>query len=48
MSKMKESCQNSINPKETKKVFIDIKVKLEEPKVIEETLRKQLEQNERI
>ena len=27
-SKMKERIQDSINPKETKKVFIDIKVKL--------------------
>ena len=35
MSKMNESCQNSINPKETKKVFIDIKVSLEEDKVVE-------------
>ena len=29
LSKMKESIQDSINPEETKKVFIDLKVKLE-------------------
>ena len=45
---MKESIQDSINPKETKKVFIDLKVKLEEAKMIEETLRKQLEEKEKI
>ena len=28
LSKMKESIQDSINPEETKKVFIDLKVKL--------------------
>ena len=43
LSKIKEIIQGSINPEETKKVFIDIKVKLEEAKIIEETLRKQLE-----
>ena len=48
LSKMRESIKNSINPKETKQVFIDIKVKLEEAKMIEETLRKQLEEKERI
>ena len=45
---MKESIQDSINPEETNKVFIDLKVKLEEAKMIEETLRKQLEEKERI
>ena len=45
---MKESIQDSINPEETKKVFIDLKVKLEEAKMIEETLRKQLEEKEKI
>ena len=29
LSKMKESIQDSINPEETKKLFIDLKVKLE-------------------
>ena len=45
---MKESIQYSINPGETKKVFIDLKVKLEEAKMIEETLKKQLKEKERI
>ena len=48
LSKIKASFQNSINPKETKHVFIDLKVKLEEAKLIEETLIKQLDENERI
>ena len=48
LSKMKESIQDSINPEETKKVFIDLKVKLDEAKMIEETLKKQLEEKERI
>ena len=37
---MKESIQASINPKETKKVFMDLKFKLEETNMIEEALRK--------
>ena len=48
LSKMNESCQNSINTEETKKVFIDLKVKFEEAKVIEEIIRKQLEEKEMI
>ena len=40
LSKMKESIQDSISPEETKKVFIDLRVKLEEANMIEETLRK--------
>ena len=48
LCKMKEIIQDSINPEETKKVFIDIKVKLKETKMIEETLRKKLEEKERI
>ena len=40
---MKESIQDSINPEETKKVFIDLMVKLEESNMIGETLRKPLE-----
>jgi mannitol-specific phosphotransferase system IIBC component len=48
LSKMKESNQDSINHEETKKVFIDLKVKLEESKMIGETLRKQVEEKERI
>ena len=45
---MKESIQDCINLEETNKVLIDIKVKLEEVKMIEETLRKQLEEKEKI
>ena len=45
---MKETIQDSINPKETKKVCIDLKVNLEEAKMIEETLRKKLEEKEKI
>ena len=37
---MKESIQDSINPEETKKILINLKVKLEEAKMIEETLKK--------
>ena len=48
LSKMKENIQDSIDPEETKKFFIDLKVNLEEAKMIEETLRKQLEENEKI
>ena len=44
LNKMKESVQASINPQETKKVFMDLKVELEEAKMIEETSRKQLEE----
>ena len=40
LSEMKESIQDSINPKETKKLFIDLKFKLEEAKMIEEKLIK--------
>ena len=47
LRKNKESIQGS-NPEETKKVFMDLKVKLEESKKIEETLREQLEEKERI
>ena len=45
---MKESIQDSINPDETKKVNIGLNVKLEEAKMIEETLIKQLEEKENI
>ena len=48
LSKMKESIKDSINPEETKKNFIDLKIKIEEANMIEETLRKQLEEKERI
>jgi uncharacterized membrane-anchored protein YhcB (DUF1043 family) len=46
LSKTKESIQGS-NPKETNKAFMDLKVKLEEAKNIEEALREQLEEKER-
>ena len=42
LSKMKESIQESNNPEEINKVFIYLKVKLEEAKVIEEALRKKM------
>ena len=35
LSKMTESIQDSINLEETKKIFIDLKDKLEEAKVID-------------
>ena len=38
LSKKKESIQDSINPEETKKVFIDLKVKLEEAKLLKQHL----------
>ena len=37
---MKERCHNFTNIEETKKLFIDIKVNLEQDKVIEKTLKK--------
>ena len=46
LRKTKESIQGS-NPEETK-VFMDLKVKLEESKKIEETLTEKLEEKERI
>ena len=45
MTKIKESIQDL---EETKKAFMDLKVKLEEVKSIEETLRTQIEYKERI
>ena len=48
LSKIKESTQDSIDPDETKKVFMDLQVKLEKSKMIEETLTKKLEEKERI
>ena len=47
LSKMKEIIQDSINPRETKKVFIDLKVKLEDAKTIEEALRKNWKKRKR-
>ena len=47
LSKTKENIQGS-NPEETKEVFMDMKVKLEEARMIEETLTEQLEEKERI
>ena len=48
LSKIKESTQDSTISEEIKKAFMDLKVKLEEAKMIEESLRKQLEQKEGI
>ena len=39
---MKEIIQDSINHEETKKVFIGLKVKIEEAKIIEEIVRKKI------
>ena len=48
LSKTKESTQDSTISKEIKKAFLDLKVKLEEAKRIEESLRKQIEEKEGI
>ena len=48
LSKIKESTQDSTISEEIKKAFMDLKVKLEEAKMIEESLRKQLEEKEGI
>ena len=36
------------NPKEIKNIFIDLKIQLEEAKIIEETFRRTLEEKEKI
>jgi septation ring formation regulator EzrA len=46
LSRIKEDIQNSISSKELKQVYLDLKVKWEEAKMIEESLRKQLEEKE--
>ena len=48
LSKIKVSTQDFINSEETKKAFMDLKFKLEEVKMIDESLREQLEEKERI
>ena len=48
LSKIKERTQDITNSEETKKSLMDLKVKLEEVKMIEEPLREQLEEKERI
>ena len=48
LSKIKESTQDTTFSEEIKKAFMDLKVKLEEAKMIEESLRKQLEEKEGI
>ena len=45
LGELKESSRS--NPKETKKIFIYLKIQLEEEKVIEETLRRRLEEKEK-
>ena len=47
-SKIKESTQDSTISEEIKKAFLDLKVKLEEAKMIEESLRKHIEEKEDI
>ena len=46
LSKIEESTHNTAIPEEIKKALMDLKVKLEETKMIEESLRKQLEEKE--
>ena len=46
LGELKES--SGSNPKETKKIFIDLKIQFKEAKVIEETLRRRLEDKEKI
>ena len=46
LSKIKEITQDSTISKEIKKAFMDLKVKLEEAKIIEESLREQLGEKE--
>ena len=48
LSKIREDTQDSIISEEVKQAYLDLKVHLEEAKVIEESLRKQLEENEEI
>lgn len=43
LSKIKQCTQDSTNSEVIKKDFMDLKVKLEESKMIEESLREQLE-----
>ena len=44
LSKIKESTQDSTNSQVIKNAFTDLKVKLEEVKMIEESLREQLKE----
>jgi hypothetical protein len=48
VSKIKESTQDSTIFEEIKKAFLDLKIKLGESKMIEESLRKQIEEKEGI
>ena len=48
LSKIKESTEDSTIFEEIKKGFLDLKVKLEEAKMIEESPRKKLEEREGI
>ena len=48
LSKIEESTQNTTILEEIKKSLMDLKVKLEDAKMIEESLRKQLEEKEEI
>ena len=48
LNKIKEDIQNSTSSKELKQAYLDLKVQWEEAQVIEESLRKQLEEKEEI
>ena len=48
LSRIRESTQDSTIPEEVKQAYLDLKVKLEEAKMIEESLRKKLEDKEGI
>ena len=46
LGQVKESTQDITTPGEMRKAFMDLRTKLEEAKVIEESLREQLEEKE--
>ena len=48
LSRIREDIQDSTSSKELKQAYLDLKVQWKEAKVIEESLRKQLEENEEI
>ena len=48
LNKIKEYIQNSTSSKELKQAYLDLKVQWEEAQVIEELIRKQLEEKEEI
>ena len=48
LSRIREDTQNATMSEEVKQAYLDLKVHLEEAKIIKESLRKQLEENEEI